>query len=83
MSDTTIDTILDKFHKSKPADTPTYNLYHEQAKSALYELMLEIIGEPIDTGTWANDVPATDLHYAHGYNTHWDKTNEKLKELFK
>lgn len=33
-----LDLILDKFHKSKPDDTPTYNLYHEQPKQAIEAL---------------------------------------------
>lgn len=66
-----LDIILDKFHKSKPADTPTYNLYHEQAKKELEDLISRVTTE------LEKAYGGCHLCYGKGYATTWEGTETR------
>jgi len=87
MSDTTIDDIFELawlgFEHQECEEDCTEADYYKQAKSALYELMLSVIGEDEEVPRPLDDKSRARFYRKSGQNFLRNQQRNKLKELMK
>ena len=83
MSDTTIDAIITKLRAGKDPDTGELHITEQEAKSALYDLILkEVVGEDAEVPRPVDDESRDRFYRRSGQNFLRHQQRAKLKELF-